>query len=121
MMQEKKIKSEMIIGDTVREENGLAMSSRNMRLSATALQQASALHRALQFIKDNIRHQSLQELINDADKMLLSNSFDTIDYIAVCDAATLLPVNENALPEKSIVLAAAFIEGVRLIDNLTLT
>ena len=52
--------------------------------------------------------------------MLLQNGFDKVDYIEICDAETLLPVTEITKENTSIILVAAFIDGVRLIDNLSI-
>lgn len=105
--------------NTAREESGLAMSSRNMRLSNDARNKAAAIYQSLQFIKQNIDKESIAFLKDQASGIILKNGFDKIDYVEVCDAETLLPV-ESFQPKKTIALAAAFIEDVRLIDNIIL-
>lgn len=105
--------------DIAREESGLALSSRNMRLGMEAHKKAPALHEALQFIKQNIQNISAQQLQELAKEKILQRGFDKIDYVEICDAETLLPVN-TANSKKQIALAAAFLEGVRLIDNILL-
>jgi pantoate--beta-alanine ligase len=104
--------------DTTREPNGLAMSSRNMRLSDDARTKASALHKALQFIQQNIGTQTIDALAQQAKNIILANGFKKINYVEVCDASTLLPVTDDISNKKLIALAAAFIEDVRLIDNV---
>jgi pantoate--beta-alanine ligase len=106
--------------DILREENGLAMSSRNMRLSDEARTKAAVIYESLQFIKANIFNTDADVLKTKATERILQNGFDKIDYIEICDAETLLPVSNVESNKKSIVLAAAFIENVRLIDNLIL-
>jgi len=102
---------------TQREENGLAMSSRNLRLSVESRLKASAIYKALNFIKNNITKSLIQQLKTEASEMLCGAGFEKIDYIEVCDADSLQPMNYK--PEtKLVALVAAFIEGVRLIDNL---
>lgn len=105
--------------DIAREESGLALSSRNMRLGMEAHKKAPAIHEALQFIKQNIQNISAQQLQELAKEKILQRGFDKIDYVEICDAETLLPVN-TANSKKQIALAAAFLEGVRLIDNILL-
>ena len=62
----------------------------------------------------------LQHLKDEAKSMLLHAGFEKIDYIEICDANTLMPLTEDNSKTKMVALAAAFIEGVRLIDNLIL-
>ncbi|WP_207493519.1 pantoate--beta-alanine ligase [Aridibaculum aurantiacum] len=107
----------LVTGDTFRETTGLAMSSRNLRLSETEKQQATAIHKALLYIKENYKSRDLQELEKEASDMLLSNGFDKVDYVAIADSDTLQP----AMPgqqDKLVALVAAFIGNVRLIDNI---
>jgi pantoate--beta-alanine ligase len=104
--------------DIARESNGLAMSSRNMRLSDDARVKASALHEALQFIQQYFGAQPIDALIRQAKNIILTNGFKKIDYLQICNTATLLPATDNTSDEKLIALAAAFIEDVRLIDNV---
>jgi pantoate--beta-alanine ligase len=104
--------------DIAREANGLAMSSRNMRLSSNARAKAAALNKALQFIQENFGKQPVDQVIQQAKDMMLENGFEKINYVEICDAATLLPVTGDTRNKQLIALAAAFIEDVRLIDNV---
>jgi len=104
---------------TQREESGLAMSSRNLRLSAPAKKQAAAIYKALCFIKENLSAMTVKQLKEEASAIVIRAGFDKIDYMEVCDANTLTPVTDNH-QNKMVALTAAFIEGVRLIDNLLL-
>ena len=110
----------LFIGETLRENDGLAMSSRNMRLNNEGRKNATAIYKALQYIKQNIEKNSFEELTQHAKKMILNNRFDKVDYIQICDAKTLLPVENFDAGEKLIVLVAAYIDDIRLIDNLLL-
>jgi len=110
----------LFIGETLRENDGLAMSSRNMRLNNEGRKNATTIYKALQYIKQNIEKNSFEELTQHAKKMILNNRFDKVDYIQICDAKTLLPVENFDAGEKLIVLVAAYIDDVRLIDNLVL-
>ncbi|HEY2726466.1 MAG TPA: pantoate--beta-alanine ligase, partial [Parafilimonas sp.] len=106
--------------DILREENGLAMSSRNTRLNNDARKKATAIYHALQYIKQNIEENSFEDLTQHAKEIILNNGFDKIDYIEICDAETLLPADNFNADKKLIVLTAAFINNVRLIDNIVL-
>ncbi len=116
-----KVDIQINICSTQREDNGLAMSSRNRRLSETQLQQASHIYSSFQSIKKNLTQQNSKELINDAKKELLSNGFDKIDYLSLANAITLEPIENWDEKTPIVILVAAFIGGVRLIDNMLLT
>jgi pantoate--beta-alanine ligase len=104
---------------TLREADGLAMSSRNMRLSAEDRITATAIYKALNTIKSEVRKGDLRELQNKAENLLLSKGFK-VDYIEIADAITLEKVSEWNGERKLVALAAAFLHEVRLIDNIVL-
>jgi len=111
---------ELNIINTVREADGLAMSSRNMRLSTEARAKAVAIYETLEFIKQNILDTPVQDLKHQAVKNILANGFDKVDYVEICDAETLLSVPDYTNNKKIIALAAAFIDGTRSIDNMVI-
>jgi pantoate--beta-alanine ligase len=102
---------------TVRDENGLALSSRNAyfsdadRARATALPRA--LERAAEEIEDGVR---VQHAIEHATHALYDAGFSVVDYVALVDEATLEPLTDPA--GRMRLIAAATIAGTRLIDNL---
>ena len=102
---------------TVREADGLALSSRNAYLSAEERQQALALPRALGHARTAIRGGSLvADTLHEARASLRDAGFSRIDYFALVDAATLEPL--DAPQENARLIAAAVIGTTRLIDNL---
>ena len=106
---------------TYREPNGLAMSSRNMLLSDGDKVKATGMHRALQYIKDHAGSEPVSELCRQAGEIIRSSGFEKTDYVAVCDADTLTPIDDSPANDRpKVALAAAFISGIRLIDNLLL-
>jgi pantoate--beta-alanine ligase len=102
---------------TLREKNGLAMSSRNLRLTENQREQAIEIYKALQFMKDNIGSEQLTVLKQKAAKMLEQQGFK-IDYVEIANAHDL-SIAENA-DKKIVGLIAATLGEVRLIDNLLL-
>jgi len=114
------LKAHLHVVPTQREDSGLALSSRNLLLSDTGKQKASAIYKSLNFIKSNLLRTTLQRLKDEVKSMLLNAGFEKIDYVEICDANTLMPLTEYNNKTKIVALAAAFIEGVRLIDNLIL-
>lgn len=120
MMNIRQLPVRLIIVPTVREANGLAMSSRNMRLSPTARQKASAIYRQIQLIKAQLGKKPVEVLVIEAKDALTRVGFEKIDYVAIAEPATLKPIEKYNAEEQVVVLVAAFIEGVRLIDNFVL-
>jgi len=107
-----------IIGvPTVRDPDGLALSSRNAYLSADQRRSATALPKALQAARDAVRGgKPVAETLSEARNLLRNAGFSRIDYLALVDAQTLEPVDR---PEGEMrLIAAAVIGSARLIDNL---
>ncbi|UII27842.1 pantoate--beta-alanine ligase [Fulvivirga maritima] len=100
-----------------REASGLAMSSRNRRLSDAAKEQATSLYKALQLCKEYLHNGTdLDKLKRDAWKVMEENGVQ-VEYLEIVEPATLEPI-ENISAHKSVAICiAAYIEGVRLIDN----
>jgi len=112
---------QLCIQPTMREEDGLAMSSRNVRLSAAGRKKAVALYHALLFIKENAFKGDILLLMKEAESGLLAAGFSKIDYITIADANTLEEIKDGTNKNNAVILAAAFLEGVRLIDNIALS
>ena len=108
---------ELIICPTLREENGLAMSSRNLRLTEQQREQATSIYKTLTGIKQKIRPGPVEYLKKNAEEYLISKNLKP-DYIEIADANDLKPVNVWDGKIGLVVLAAAFIDEVRLIDNI---
>jgi pantoate--beta-alanine ligase len=107
-----------IVGvETVRDGDGLALSSRNAFLSAEDRQRALALPRALQSARNQIASgEPVGRALAAAKQSLVDAGFLKIDYFALIDAATLEPLSEPAGEMR--LIAAATIGGTRLIDNV---
>jgi len=110
----------VITGSTFREPTGLAMSSRNLRLSEEQKQAASGIFEMLQYIKNNYTASSVAEVEKFVINFLLNNGFEKVDYVAVANADTLQPVHNIKIGEKAVALIAAFLGEIRLIDNMLL-
>jgi pantoate--beta-alanine ligase len=103
---------------TVREMDGLALSSRNLRLTEIERKQAVSIYRQLGMIKEEIKERPLQELLHAATQNLLRDGGRQVDYVAVADRETLRPVANFSPGEKLVALIAASMNEVRLIDNI---
>jgi pantoate--beta-alanine ligase len=111
---------QVVMADTLREASGLAMSSRNLRLSEKDRQSAAAIYQTLQYLSSNIQSGDLADLLNKAGQMLNTAGFEKTDYIAIAHAETLEPMSYWDGQAHIVGLVAAFIGGVRLIDNMPL-
>lgn len=104
---------------TLREPDGLAMSSRNIRLTPEERKKATAIFRALTYLKENIQQGDLSNFIITAASILVQNQLKA-DYIEIADAHTLHQVNYLNGSQKLVALIAAYMNEVRLIDNMAL-
>ena len=111
--------TEIVICPTLRESNGLAMSSRNMHLTKEEKKQAGEIYQSLQLIKGGLAEGDLEDLKRKAMRRLIEKNFK-VDYIEIADAETLQPAFRWDGDQKLIALAAAFLGKIRLIDNLPL-
>jgi len=104
---------------TDRDPDGLARSSRNFRLTAAGRAAAAALPRTLAEAAQALRGgASGESVLSTAEGSLLDAGFASVDYLVLCDGATLEPL-ASAQPGARL-LAAAWLDGVRLIDNILL-
>jgi pantoate--beta-alanine ligase len=103
----------------VRETSGLAMSSRNLRLSDEEKTKAAGIFKTLEFIRDNIRPGELDALKTTAVTRLSTLGFK-VDYVEIAQSGTLQPVGAWNGKDPLVALIAASINEVRLIDNLLL-
>ncbi len=102
---------------TVRDADGLALSSRNAYLSGEERRQASALFRTLEAAAERLANGgSAAEEVGRCEAALKAAGFGRVDYVAVRDAETLAPVAQIRTPAR--VLAAAWLGRTRLIDNV---
>lgn len=109
-----------IIGvPTVREKDGLALSSRNVYLSATERQAALVIPRSFQKIKDEVKKGNVDifYLLDLLKKEMSQESLARIDYISCMNAETIQPLKEYRRG-KTLFAVAVFIGKTRLIDNL---
>jgi len=112
-------KVELKISPTVREKDGLAMSSRNMRLNPEERAKANSIYETLLFVKKNAANIPLDELKKQAISLLEQKNFK-VDYIEIADAKTLTPLKEWAHQTQAVAVVAAYLNDVRLIDNMML-
>lgn len=108
---------EIVAGDTEREEDGLAMSSRNGYLAATERVEAPRLHRALELMVEAIKKGEQDFAAIEAQTtQFLTHLGWIVDYISIRSAMSLMPAEKSE--HHFVVLAAAKLGKTRLIDNI---
>jgi pantoate--beta-alanine ligase len=100
----------------IREEDGLAMSSRNIHLSTSDRKNALILSKSLAFAKDNFKQLSLTELLSQAVTMIKNTPGVVLDYFTIVNGDTLLPIADKN-EKNPVALVAAKVGETRLIDN----
>jgi pantoate--beta-alanine ligase len=112
-----RLNTEVQICRTIREADGLAMSSRNLRLSKDERQLAPLIYQQLLYIRTNIQPGFLQPLLNESENTLTAKGFK-VDYVQMANADTLELINKWDGKTPLVALIAAYINDIRLIDNL---
>jgi pantoate--beta-alanine ligase len=117
MVRDLNFKIDIIAVPTVRDQDGLACSSRNQYLNSDERNQAPVLYKALQ-AATNSGKKSASEIVAVAREVINEAPMARIDYLELVDAKTLQPV-EMAGPN-AVLLFAVFFGKTRLIDNMRL-
>src|SRR6185503_12787289 len=117
MVRDLNFKIDIIAVPTVREEDGLACSSRNQYLNPEERKQAAVLHKTLMAAK-NIGKKSASDVVALAQTIINETPLARIDYVEVADSETLKPV--EMVTANSALLLAVFFGNTRLIDNIRL-
>ncbi|MGZ5285612.1 MAG: pantoate--beta-alanine ligase [Flavisolibacter sp.] len=116
-LEKKQDNVQLVIAPTLREEDGLAMSSRNLRLNEAQRKIAPRIYEVLETIRSQVHLKPFAQLKKEGREQLEAGGFE-VDYVEIADANTLLPAQPgNGIP---VALVAASIGGIRLIDNLLL-
>lgn len=103
-----------------RETNGLAMSSRNQRLSEEAKKKSSLIFKTLQKSKEKFKTSSAKETVAFVEKEFLKFPEFTLEYFEIAEEESLLPCIRKSKSKQYRAFIAVFIENIRLIDNLKL-
>jgi pantoate--beta-alanine ligase len=122
LVRDKNLQIEIIGCPTLREPNGLAMSSRNMRLSEDGKQKAGDIYQVLEYIKKNRAIYTPEIVLAQAKNMIASKGYWDLEYLELRHAHDLSEIDLKQWQEgvDYVALYAGWLEGVRLIDNLSL-
>lgn len=119
------LKVEIISCPIIREDDGLAMSSRNIHLTLIDRENALVLSKALHYVKDHSNQANLADLLATAKSMINKTEGVELDYFTIADRDTLLPITDKEAKtataiKKAVALVAAKVGDTRLIDNVLL-
>lgn len=103
-----------------REPHGLAMSSRNVRLSAKGRQNAAFIHKALSQTKEDLASMTVAKAVAKAKQFINAQKGAAIDYLLAVDAKTLEEISSLDEAENITLLTVVEYENVRLLDNIIL-
>jgi pantoate--beta-alanine ligase len=117
MVKDLQMDVEVVGMPTVREPDGLAMSSRNSYLKPDERKAALSLHRSLECAREWISkgEDRARSLTKEVSEVIQSEPLVKMDYVEVCDARTLEPVDR--IDRDVVIAVAAYVGKVRLIDN----
>ena len=108
-----------IVGcETMREPDGLAMSSRNTLLTPDCRKAASLIYQSLCKAKEMVVHSTLKEIVLYVNRVFKMNPFLKLEYFQVVDPLTLNPVEEITPGSPATACIAVYADKVRLIDNI---
>ncbi|MCL4538888.1 MAG: pantoate--beta-alanine ligase [Bacteroidetes bacterium] len=113
---------EIVVAPIVREEDGLALSSRNVYLSQYQRKQANVLYRSLKLAESNLSkgETSLEKVRSAMVRLISSESEGKIDYVSFVEPATFCKIEEAGSLAEILALLAVRFGQTRLIDNMLL-
>jgi len=120
MVKSLSIPVEIIPCDTVREPDGLAMSSRNMRLTITERNLAPKIYEILLNVKNSVGKIPVPELREWAIKKIEEDPALKVEYFEIGDKDSLMPIERWNHEQQAMAFTAVFLGNVRLIDNIEL-
>lgn len=120
LVEKEKMNVEIVGCPIFREANGLAMSSRNERLSKKARKKSGLIYKVLQKVQSKFETNNITELNEFVKNSFLNSPEFTLEYFEIAEESTLLPALKKEKTKKYRAFIAIFIENIRLIDNISL-
>ncbi|MNS37697.1 Pantothenate synthetase [compost metagenome] len=120
MIKEFNLPVELVRCPTLRDEDGLAKSSRNVRLNNDEHEAALLLSKALLSIKNHNEYEDLKKLIEKAKDLLEASPLIKVEYLVVANGETLDEITALSQSKEPVALVAAKSGNTRLIDNMLL-
>lgn len=120
MVEKEQLPVKVIGCPIYRESNGLAMSSRNERLSETEKKEAAIIYKTMRQAKKHFVTKSATEVTNWVKKTFEKNKNFTLEYFQIADEATLQPCLRKSKNKTYRAFIAVFVNNIRLIDTISL-
>lgn len=120
MVEKEKIPVNVVGRPIFREENGLAMSSRNERLTAEEKQKAAFIYKTLLEAKKQFETKNTKEISEWVEKTFQGQTDFKLEYFEIADESTLLPSETKEEGKKYRAFIAVFVNEIRLIDTISL-
>jgi len=120
MVSKNHLKVNIIGCEIYRETNGLAMSSRNERLSKDEREKAAIIYQTLLETKEKFKTQSCNEVKEWVKEVFNSSSIFDLEYFEIADEETLIPCIEKSKDKNYRAFIAVFVNNIRLIDTISL-
>jgi len=120
MVEKYKIPTTILMCPILREKNGLAMSSRNQRLTTEQREKASLIYQTLRRVKELFQTDDLQKIYNFVQESFQSEKTLELEYFSIADSQTLIEITEKSPNQKYRAFIAVFLGNVRLIDTIAL-
>lgn len=120
LVKKHKIPVEIVGCPILRETSGLAMSSRNARLSEEERKEATLIYKTLQAAKTKFATQSAKQVAAWVEKVFVQNPGFQLEYFEIADEATLMTTSRKSKNKKYRAFIAVFLNNVRLIDTIAL-
>lgn len=120
LVQIKDIPVDIIGCPIVREPNGLAMSSRNKRLSTTLRKEAGLIYKTLETAKKKFGTESAKSIMDWVKDQFKGHPFLKLEYVEIVDVGTLMPIKRKQDNIKYRAFMAVYANDIRLIDNIAL-
>lgn len=123
MVMDLNIPTEILVGETKRNEDGLAISSRNRYLTNTQHEEALSISKALIMGKSMVQDdgvRSVDRVVAEIIHKLLASRRIRVIYVQIVDSLTMESAGRDIIPGKHIACIAVWIDQIRLIDNISL-
>lgn len=112
-------KVEIVPHNIIRSEKGLALSSRNERLTDSGIIEAEKLNGYLRNVLEGIKNGNARKSLFETKRQIVENSRFSLEYLTIADASNLIEIEDNFDSEIRVFIAA-WVDNVRLIDNMGL-
>lgn len=120
MVAEFKVPVQIIGIETIREPDGLAMSSRNQLLTPEHRKLAPLIYQTLTAVKDRIKDESLESALEWGRNFFIEHADFELEYLDIANSNNLQAIKDNSIYENAVLLIAVRLGRVRLIDNIEL-